>query len=112
MNSKILFASSAMLLSLTLASCSQDTEVLLEPNRSEIRSSQSVRDLTRQLKEYDSQFTCDNSENLQSVTRLPKITYSKGDIVKIAISDVKGGLRGVGGGAGGIIVRLWKAENF
>ena len=104
MNSKILFVSSAILLSLTLVSCSQGTEVTLEPNRSEIRSSQSIRDLTRQLREYDSQFTYDNTENLQPVTRLPKITYSKGDIVKIAISDVKGGLRGVGGGAGGVIV--------
>ena len=104
MNSKILFVSSSMLLALTLVSCSQDTEVMVEPERSEIRSLQGVRNLTRQLKEYDSQFTYDNTENLQPVTRLPKITYSKGDIVKIAISDVKGGLRGVGGGAGGIIV--------
>ena len=104
MNSKILFVSSSMLLALTLVSCSQDTEVMVEPERSEIRSLQGVRNLTRQLKEYDSQFTYDNAENLQPVTRLPKITYSKGDIVKIAISDVKGGLRGVGGGAGGIIV--------
>mgnify|MGYP006926042339 FL=1 len=100
---KLLFAGVA-LFSLTLASCSQDTEVTAEPDRSEIRSSQGVRNLTRQLKEYDSQFTYDNTENLQPVTRLPKITYSKGDIVKIAISDVKGGLRGVGGGAGGVIV--------
>ena len=104
MNSKILFVSSSMLLALTLVSCSQDTEVMVEPERSEIRSLQGVRNLTRQLKEYDSQFTYDNAENLQPVTRLPKITYSKGDIVKVAISDVKGGLRGVGGGAGGIIV--------
>ena len=104
MNSKILFVSSSMLLALTLVSCSQDTEVMVEPERSEIRSLQGVRNLTRQLKEYDSQFTYDNTENLQPVTRLPKITYSKGDIVKIAISDVKGGLRGVGGGAGGVIV--------
>ena len=100
---KLLFAGVA-LFSLTLASCSQDTEVTAEPDRSEIRSSQGVRNLTRQLKEYDSQFTYDNTENLQPVTRLPKITYSKGDIVKVAISDVKGGLRGVGGGAGGVIV--------
>ena len=104
MNSKILFVSSSMLLALTLVSCSQDTEVMVEPERSEIRSLQGVRNLTRQLKEYDSQFTYNNAENLQPVTRLPKITYSKGDIVKIAISDVKGGLRGVGGGAGGVIV--------
>ena len=100
---KLLFAGVA-LFSLTLASCSQDTEVTAEPDRSEIRSSQGVRNLTRQLKEYDSQFTYNNAENLQPVTRLPKITYSKGDIVKIAISDVRGGLRGVGGGAGGVIV--------
>ena len=104
MKAKILFVSSAMLLSLTFASCSQDTSATEDPQYSEIRSSQGVRNLTRQLKEYDSQFTYNNAENLQPVTRLPKITYSKGDIVKIAISDVKGGLRGVGGGAGGVIV--------
>ena len=100
---KLLFAGVA-LFSLTLASCSQGTEVTAEPDRSEIRSSQAVNDLTKQLKDYDSRFTYNNAENLQPVTRLPKITYSKGDIVKIAISDVKGGLRGVGGGAGGVIV--------
>ena len=100
---KLLFAG-VTLFSLTLVSCSQNTEVTAEPDRSEIRSSQAVNDLIKQLKDYDSRFTYNNAENLQPVTRLPKITYSKGDIVKIAISDVKGGLRGVGGGAGGVIV--------
>lgn len=104
METKFSLIAGVAFFSLTLASCSQDTEVTAEPDRSEIRSSQGVRNLTRQLKEYDSQFTYNNAENLQPVTRLPKITYSKGDIVKIAISDVKGGLRGVGGGAGGVIV--------
>ena len=104
MNSKFLFVSSAILLSLTLASCSQDTDVFDEQKRCEVHSLQDVSDLTNQLKKYDRQFTYENTENLQSLTRLPKITYSKGDIVKIAISDVKGGLRGVGGGAGGVIV--------
>ena len=104
MKAKILFVSSVMLMSLTFASCSQDTSATEDPQYSEIRSLQDIHDLTRQLKEYDSNFTYDNTENLQPVTRLPKITYSKGDIVKIAISDVKGGLRGVGGGAGGVIV--------
>ena len=104
METKFSLIAGVAFFSLTLASCSQDTEVTAEPDRSEIRSSQGVRNLTRQLKGYDSQFTYNNAENLQPVTRLPKITYSKGDIVKIAISDVKGGLRGVGGGAGGVIV--------
>ncbi len=104
METKFSLIASVALFSLALASCSQDTEATAEPERSEIRSSQGIRDLTKQLKEYDSNFTYNNTENLQPVTRLPKITYSKGDIVKIAISDVKGGLRGVGGGAGGVIV--------
>ncbi len=99
-----LFFASAIFLSLTLTSCSQDMDVVAEQKRSEVRSLQGVSDLTSQLKKYDRQFTYDNTENLQSVTRLSKITYSKGDIVKIAISDVKGGLRGAGGGAGGVIV--------
>ena len=100
---KLLFAG-VTLFSLTLVSCSQNTEVTAEPDRSEIRSSQAVNEIIKQLKDYDSNFTYNNTENLQPVTRLPKITYSKGDIVKIAISDVKGGLSGVGGGAGGVIV--------
>ena len=104
METKFSLIAGVVLFSLTLASCSQDTEATAEPERSEIRSSQGIRALTKQLKDYDSRFTYNNAENLQPVTRLPKITYSKGDIVKIAISDVKGGLRGVGGGAGGVIV--------
>lgn len=104
MKKKTLFLTGAVLLSMTLASCSQDTDATMEQERSEVLSSQSVSDLTLQLKEYDSRFIYDNTDNLQPQTRLPKITYSKGDIVKIAISDVKGGLRGVGGGAGGVIV--------
>ena len=104
MKKKPLLLASAIFLSLTLASCSQDTDVVDGQKRSEVRSLKCVSDLTNQLKKYDRQFVYDNTENLQPVTRLPKITYSKGDIVKIAISDVKGGLRGVGGGAGGVIV--------
>ena len=38
------------------------------------------------------------------MSRGVKVTYSKSDIVKIAISDVKGGIRGSGGGPGGAIV--------
>ena len=104
MKTKFSLIAGVALFSLTLASCSQDTEVTAEPDRSEIRFSQAVNALITQLKDYDSRFTYNNAENLQPVTHIPKITYSKGDMVKIAISDVKGGLRGVGGGAGGVIV--------
>lgn len=91
MDKKTLFLAGAVLLSLTLASCSQKTDATLEQERSEVLSSQSVSDLTLQLKEYDSRFIYDNTDNLQPQTRLPKITYSKGDIVKIAISGIKDG---------------------
>ena len=55
------------------------------------------------MKEYNSQFLIKNGgEN--DIFRGVKVTYSKSDIVKIAISDVKGGIRGAGGGPGGAIV--------
>ena len=90
---------------LTLSSCSQEVEESQEQQRKELRSSSSIKELTEQLKAYNSQFSASTIvEQQEAVSRIPKITYSKGDMVKIAISDVKGGLRGVGGGAAGVIV--------
>ena len=65
METKFSLIAGVAFFSLTLASCSQDTEVTAEPDRSEIRSSQAVNDLTKQLKDYDSRFTYDNTENLR-----------------------------------------------
>ena len=90
---------------LTLSSCSQEVEESQEQQRKELRSSSSIKELTEQLKAYNSLFSASTIvEPQEAVSRIPKITYSKGDMVKIAISDVKGGLRGVGGGAAGVIV--------
>ena len=90
---------------LALSSCSQESEESQEQHRKELRSSSSIKELTEQLKAYNSQFSASTIvEPQEAVSRIPKITYSKGDMVKIAISDVKGGLRGVGGGAAGVIV--------
>ena len=98
-----LFAS--ILVILALSSCSQEVEESQEQQRQELRSSSNIKELTEQLKTYNSKFSASTFvEPQEAVSRIPKITYSKGDMVKIAISDVKGGLRGVGGGAAGVIV--------
>lgn len=102
---KKIFLFASILGILALSSCSQESEESQEQHRKELRSSSSIKELTEQLKAYNSQFSASTIvEPQETVSRIPKITYSKGDMVKIAISDVKGGLRGVGGGAAGIIV--------
>ena len=102
---KKIFLFASILGILALSSCSQESEDSQEQQRKELRSSSSIKELTEQLKAYNSQFSASTIvEPQETVSRIPKITYSKGDMVKIAISDVKGGLRGVGGGAAGIIV--------
>ena len=102
---KKIFLFASILGILALSSCSQEVEESQEQQRKELRSSSNIKELTEQLKAYNSQFSASTIvEPQEAVSRIPKITYSKGDMVKIAISDVKGGLRGIGGGAAGVIV--------
>lgn len=102
MDKKFLFAS-AIAMCMAFASCSDSSDVVQEKEQKTVQQYESVDELTRQLKEYNSQFMIKNGvEN--DMSRGVKVTYSKGDIVKIAISDVKGGIRGSGGGPGGAIV--------
>lgn len=102
MNKTFLFAS-AIAMCMAFASCSDSSDVVQEKEQKTVQQYESVDELTRQLKEYNSQFMIKNGiEN--DMSRGVKVTYSKGDIVKIAISDVKGGIRGSGGGPGGAIV--------
>ena len=100
---KKIFLFTSILGILALSSCSQESEESQEQQRKELRSSSSIKELTEQLKAYNSQFYIQNEEQT-AVARLPKITYSKLDMVKIAISDCKGAIRGSGGAIGGIIV--------
>ena len=102
MNKTLLFAS-AIAMCMAFASCSDSSDVIQEKEQKTILQYESVDELTRQLKEYNTQFMIKNGvEN--DMSRGVKVTYSKSDIVKIAISDVKGGIRGSGGGPGGAIV--------
>ena len=102
MNKTFLFAS-AIAMCMAFASCSDSSDVVQEKEQKTVQQYESVDELTRQLKEYNSQFLIKNGvEN--DMSRGVKVTYSKSDIVKIAISDVKGGIRGSGGGPGGAIV--------
>ena len=95
MNKKTFLFASALAMSLTLASCSDSSDVVQEKEQKTVQQYESVDELTRQLKEYNSQFLIKNGvEN--DMSRGVKVTYSKSDIVKIAISDVKGGIRGSG----------------
>ncbi|WP_308589490.1 hypothetical protein [uncultured Prevotella sp.] len=100
---KKIFLFASILGILALSSCSQESEESQEQQRKELRSSSSIKELTEQLKAYNSQFYIQNEEQT-AVARLPKITYSKLDMVKIAISDCKGAIRGSGGAIGGMIV--------
>ncbi len=88
---------------LVFSSCSQEENTVNEQQHRELRSPSSVKDLTAQLKVYNSQFYLSQDERV-AVARLPKISYSKLDIICIAISDCKGAVRGAGGGIGGVIV--------
>lgn len=100
---KTLFFASAIAMCMAFASCSDSSDVVQEKEQKTVQQYESVDELTRQLKEYNSQFMIKNGiEN--DMSRGVKVTYSKSDIVKIAISDVKGGIRGSGGGPGGAIV--------
>ena len=102
MNKTLLFAS-AIAMCMAFASCSDSSDVVQEKEQKTVLQYESVDELTRWLKEYNTQFMIKNGgEN--DISRGVKVTYSKSDIVKIAISDVKGGIRGSGGGPGGAIV--------
>ena len=102
MNKTLLFAS-AIAMCMAFASCSDSSDVVQEKEQKTVQQYESVDELTRWLKEYNTQFMIKNGgEN--DISRGVKVTYSKSDIVKIAISDVKGGIRGSGGGPGGAIV--------
>lgn len=99
------FAIVCMVLLFILSSCSQDSDGIQESNNKNVSTAETVADLTHCLKEYDARFTInDKGNSTVEPTRLPQITYSKRDMVKIALADVKGGLRGIGGGAAGVIV--------
>ena len=102
MNKTFLFAS-AIAMCMAFASCSDSSDVVQEKEQKTVLQYESVDELTRQLKEYNSRFMIKNGVETD-MSRGVKVTYSKGDIVKIAISDVKGGIRGSGGGPGGAIV--------
>lgn len=93
-----------MLLSLTLASCSQDSDATMKQERSEVRTSQSISDLTIQLKEYNSRFTPHKTPFLNATDKKPRLSWW--DWLKVGLADVKGGLEGtatIGGWVGSVI---------
>ena len=80
---KKIFLFASILGILALSSCSQESEESLEQQRKELRSSSSIKELTEQLKAYNSKFSASTIvEPQETVSRIPKITYSKGDMVK------------------------------
>lgn len=99
------FAIVSMVILFILSSCSQDPDGIQESSTKNVGRTETVADLTYSLKEYDARFFIqDKGNSIAAPARLPQITYSKRDMVKIALADVKGGLRGIGGGGAGVIV--------
>ncbi len=101
MKKKILSVSTVILLLAFASSCSQDVEyACAEQERTEESSFQCIEGLTRDLRALNARYRAQDT----AAQRAPKVTYTKGDMVKIAIADVKGALRGTGGGPGGMVV--------
>lgn len=91
MDKKFLFAS-AIAMCMAFASCSQETDSIVEQERCEIRSSQDVGDLLAQLKAYDSQFAPRKMPMFSAVDKKKKLNWF--DWLKIGLADVKGAISG------------------
>lgn len=91
MSKKFLFAS-AIAMCMAFASCSQETDSIVEQERCEIRSSQDVGDLLAQLKAYDSQFAPRKMPMFSAVDKKKKLNWL--DWLKIGLADVKGAISG------------------
>lgn len=91
MDKKFLFAS-AIAMCMAFASCSQETDSIVEQERCEIRSSQDVGDLLAQLKAYDSQFAPRKMPMFSAVDKKKKLNWL--DWLKIGLADVKGAISG------------------
>lgn len=91
MNKTLLFAS-AIAMCMAFASCSQETDSIVEQERCEIRSSQDVGDLLAQLKAYDSQFAPRKMPMFSAVDKKKKLNWL--DWLKIGLADVKGAISG------------------
>ena len=77
---------------MAFASCSQETDSIVEQERCEIRSSQDVGDLLAQLKAYDSQFAPRKMPMFSAVDKKKKLNWL--DWLKIGLADVKGAISG------------------
>ena len=91
MNKTLLFAS-AIAMCMAFASCSQETDSIVEQERCEIRSSQDVVDLLAQLKAYDSQFAPRKMPMFSAVDKKKKLNWL--DWLKIGLADAKGAISG------------------
>ena len=104
MNKKTFLFASALAMSLTLASCSQETDVIQEKERKTVQQYESVDELTKRLKEYDSKFALRKTPLLSSKDKKGRLTWVQW--LKVGIADVKGGLSGtstIGGCVGAIV---------
>lgn len=91
MSKTFLFAS-AIAMCMAFASCSQETDSIVEHERCEIRPSQDVGDLLAQLKAYDSQFAPRKMPMFSAVDKKKKLNWL--DWLKIGLADVKGAISG------------------
>ena len=86
MNKKTFLFASALAMSLTLASCSQETDVIQEKEQKTVQQYESVDELTKRLKEYDSKFALRKTPLLSSKDKKGRLTWVQW--LKVGIADV------------------------
>lgn len=95
----------ALVAACSLTSCSNDEDTEPTGQRAAIvleSRTTTVGELTERLRSYNRNLGCKYTD--APFKSLPKPTFTTKDKIKIAIADVKGGLRGAGGGVPGVIV--------
>ena len=103
MDKKFLFAS-AIAMCMAFASCSDSSDVVQEKEQKMVQQYESVDELTKRLKEYDSKFALRKTPLLSSKDKKSRLTWVQW--LKVGIADVKGGLSGtatIGGCVGAIV---------
>ena len=91
MNKTFLFAS-AIAMCMAFASCSDSSDVVQEKEQKTVQQYESVDELTRQLKEFDSQFAPRKMPMFSAVDKKKKLNWL--DWLKIGLADVKGAISG------------------
>lgn len=82
MNKKTFLFASALAMSLTLVSCSDSSDVVQEKEQKTVQQYESVDELTKKLKEYNSQFMIKNGGK-NDMSRGVKVTYTRATLLRL-----------------------------